>query len=299
MDERELRCVSSVAECRASCVAARGLQNKIGLVPTMGALHSGHRSLIERAREQTSFVVVSIFVNPTQFGPNEDYAKYPRTLEGDLELCRAAGADLVFSPSVEQMVPPGERTRVRVDGLTRELCGRTRPTHFEGVTTIVAKLFGIVNPDLAFFGRKDYQQLRVLEKMVTDLFMPVKVVGCPTVREPDGLALSSRNGYLSEKERSDARSIPDGLSRAVLAHQKGERGASALLRVVENTLLRAGLRVDYVNLTDPDTLELIPVDGRAPERALLALAAFAGTTRLIDNVVLGEDPPPLGEPGAG
>jgi len=264
----------------------------------MGALHSGHGSLIERAREQTSFVVVSVFVNPTQFGPNEDYAKYPRTLEADLELCRAHGADLVFAPSVEQMVPPGERTRVRVDGLTRELCGRARPTHFEGVTTIVAKLFGIVNPDLAFFGRKDYQQLRVLEKMVTDLFMPVKVVGCPTVREPDGLAQSSRNRYLSEEERAAARKIPEGLSRAVSAHREGERGASALLRVVENTLLRAGLRVDYVSLTDPNTLELIPVDGRVPERVLLAVAAFAGTTRLIDNVVLGEDPPPLGEHGS-
>jgi pantoate--beta-alanine ligase len=286
---------TTVADCRARCEAARRASETVVLVPTMGALHLGHQRLIETASDHGTFVVVSIFVNPTQFGPNEDFAKYPRPLEADLELCRAAGARLAFAPSVEQMYAPGERTRVRVDGLTRELCGRSRPAHFDGVTTVVAKLFSIVAPQVALFGRKDYQQLRVIQKMVSDLLLPVTVVGCPTVREPDGLAMSSRNRYLSEEERKAALAIPDGLSRAVRAYRTGERSASALLRIVEGALSRAGLRPDYVTLADADLLEPVATDGRVPNRVLLALAAFCGTTRLIDNVVLGEDPPPLAE----
>lgn len=295
MTTNDFSVVATVADCRARCDAARAEGKTVVLVPTMGALHLGHRRLIEAARNHGSLVVVSIFVNPTQFGPNEDFSRYPRPIEADLEVCRAAGAHLVFAPSVEQMYAPGERTRVRVDGLTREMCGRARPTHFEGVTTIVTKLFAIVWPKVALFGRKDYQQLRVIQKMVSDLHFPITIVGCPTVREADGLALSSRNRYLSAEERVAALAIPEALSRAVLAHRDGERSASALLRMVEGALSRAGLRQDYVVLAHPELLELVAADGRAPERVLLALAAFSGTTRLIDNVVLGEDPPPLGE----
>jgi pantoate--beta-alanine ligase len=295
MTTNDLDFVATVADCRARCDTARAEGKTVVLVPTMGALHLGHRRLIETARCHGSFVVVSIFVNPTQFGPNEDFAKYPRPIEADVAVCRAAGANLVFAPSVEQMYSPGERTRVRVDGLTREMCGRSRPTHFDGVTTIVTKFFAIVGPKVALFGRKDYQQFRVIQKMASDLHLPVTIVGCPTVREPDGLALSSRNQYLSPEERLAALAIPEALSRAVLAHRGGERSTSALLRMVEGALSRAQLRQDYVVLAHPELLELVAADGRAPERVLLALAAYSGTTRLIDNVVLGEDPPPLGD----
>ena len=216
-------------DMRRACDRARAGGARVGLVPTMGALHDGHARLIRAARERCDFVVTTVFVNPTQFGPHEDYAKYPRTLEADADLAAAAGASLVFAPEVAAMYPPGDETRVRVGETAAALCGRHRPGHFEGVTTIVAKLFAIAGPTVAFFGRKDYQQLQVIRRMTTDLFLPVEIVGVPTVREADGVALSSRNRYLSPEARAAARAIPDGLTRAARAFARGERRAGAVV----------------------------------------------------------------------
>jgi pantoate--beta-alanine ligase len=282
---------TTVAGFRAACERARG-QGRLGLVPTMGALHRGHTSLISAAKERASVVAVTIFVNPTQFAPSEDFEKYPRMLEADVEKCGAAGASLVFAPSVGEMYPPGDATRVRVSGLTEHLCGRSRPGHFEGVTTVVAKLFAIAGPCVAVFGRKDYQQLKVIERMTRDLCLPIEIVGRPTVREPDGLALSSRNAYLSAETRARAVVIPRALSAAVARFLAGERDARTLREPVVKALEEAGLRPDYVELSDPETLVPFSDDTRVGDRALLALAAFADKARLIDNVVLGEDDPP-------
>ena len=288
----------TVAEFRAACDAVRAGGGRLGLVPTMGALHTGHLSLAEVARSRSTAVALTIFVNPTQFGPNEDFARYPRTLERDLALCAERGVDHVFAPSVEEMYPRGEKTRVTVAGLTDVLCGPKRPGHFDGVTTIVSKLFHVAGPCLAVFGRKDYQQLQVIRRMVTDLLLPVEIVGHATVREPDGLALSSRNAYLSPEERERALVISRELARAVRAFERGERRAGELRRTAEAAIAAAGLRVDYVELTGADALEPLADDAELPARALLAVAAFAGKTRLIDNVVLGEEPAPVAEPGS-
>lgn len=285
----------TVAAFRAACDRVREHGGRLGLVPTMGALHAGHLSLVDAARAHSSAVALTIFVNPTQFGPNEDFARYPRTLERDLALCAQRGVDHVFAPSVEEMYPPGEKTRVSVAGLTRVLCGPKRPGHFDGVATIVSKLFHVAGPCIAVLGRKDYQQLQVIRRMVSDLLMPVELLGHPTVREPDGLALSSRNAFLSAEERSRALVIARELGRAQRAFERGERRASALRRPVEAEIARAGLRVDYVELTGADDLEPFADDAELPARALLAVAAFAGKTRLIDNLVLGEDPAPTAE----
>jgi pantoate--beta-alanine ligase len=258
----------------------------------MGALHAGHIALMDEAAKHADRVAVTIFVNPTQFGPNEDLARYPRDLDGDIERCRSRGVSVVFAPAPDEMYPPGESTRVRVSGLTDALCGASRPGHFEGVTTIVSKLFGIVGPSVAVFGRKDYQQLKVIERMTRDLMLPVEIVGLRTVREADGLALSSRNAYLSGDERKAALAIPRALAAAVRRFEGGERTAGALRRPVTETLAEAGLRADYVTLADADTI--VPFDDgeTTAGRALLAVAASSGATRLIDNVVLGEDPAP-------
>jgi pantoate--beta-alanine ligase len=286
-----------VRSFRAACDDVRKNGGVLGLVPTMGALHEGHMSLVRAARDRSSTVAVTIFVNPTQFGPNEDLARYPRTLEQDLALCREAGVGLVFAPEASEMYPPRERTRVRVSGLTDALCGPRRPGHFEGVATIVSKLFNVAGPCVAVFGRKDYQQLKVIERMVRDLLLPIEIVSHPTVRDPDGLALSSRNRYLSPSEREAARSIPRALGAASAAFQHGERRARALRAPLAEALSAAGLSVDYAELTDADELEPFSDEAEIGARALLAVAAFAGSTRLIDNVVLGEDPPPeLGTP---
>jgi len=284
------------ADFRAACDEIRRGGGRVGFVPTMGALHEGHLRLVDAARARASSVAVSVFVNPTQFGPNEDFSRYPRTLERDLEACRSRGVEHVFTPSVEEMYPKGERTRVRVDGLTEGLCGPKRPGHFEGVATIVAKLFLSAGPCLAVFGRKDYQQLKVIERMARDLSFPVVVMGHPTIREPDGLALSSRNVYLSSAERETARQIPAALAGAVRRFASGERTAGELRVPVEARLREAGLRLDYVELRGPDELEAIDDRAETGPRALLAVAVFAGKTRLIDNVVLGEDPAPEGAP---
>jgi pantoate--beta-alanine ligase len=285
-----------VTEFRKACDEVRRTGARLGLVPTMGALHDGHLSLVREARQRADCVAVTIFVNPTQFGPAEDFERYPRDLESDLEKCRLAGATHVFAPPVDAMYPAGERTRVRVDALTAHLCGASRPGHFEGVTTIVAKLFCVAGPCVAVFGRKDYQQLKVIERLARDLLLPVEIVGCRTVRESDGLALSSRNAYLAPEQRTRALAIPRGLSRAVKAYAAGERRAGALREVVARELVSAGLRLDYATVADAD--ELAPLDEGADvgDRALLAVAAFAGSTRLIDNVVFSEDPAPISEP---
>jgi pantoate--beta-alanine ligase len=282
----------TIAEFRAACDDARRAGARLGFVPTMGALHAGHLRLVEVARRHAERVAVSIFVNPTQFGPNEDFTRYPRNLERDVELLRSVGADFVLSPSAEEMYPRGETTRVRVGALSEHLCGPFRPGHFEGVATVVTKLFAIAGACTAVFGRKDYQQLKIIERLARDLQLPVRVVGEPTVRDADGLALSSRNSYLSSEERQRALAIPRSLAAAAAAFEAGERGARALIEPLRSALGRAGLRLDYAEIADADELFPLALDGAVGERALIAVAAFCGNTRLIDNLVLGEDAPP-------
>jgi pantoate--beta-alanine ligase len=281
-----------VREFRAACDAVRARGERLGFVPTMGALHAGHLQLVKVARRHAERVAVSIFVNPTQFGPNEDFAKYPRTLERDVELLAGAGADLVLAPAADEIYPAGEATRVRVVGLTEHLCGPFRPGHFEGVATVVTKLLSIAGPCAAVFGRKDYQQLKVIERLARDLLMPVQVIGEPTVRDADGLALSSRNAYLSAEERERALAISRALRAAAASFRAGERRAGALIEPVRAALTAAGLRADYADIADPDRLEPFGPDQQVGERALIAVAAYVGTTRLIDNLVLGEDAAP-------
>lgn len=282
----------TVADFRSATNQIRQAGGKLGLVPTMGALHEGHRVLLREARSLSSAVAVTIFVNPTQFGPKEDLARYPRDLRGDVEQCAGEGVSLVFAPDVSEMYPQGERTRVRVSGLTEHLCGASRPGHFEGVATIVTKLFAIAGPCVAVFGRKDYQQLQVIRRMTRDLLLPVEIVGHPTVRESDGLALSSRNRYLSPEERITALAIPRALADAVRRYEGGERRVGALREPVAAALARTELRPDYVSIAHAE--DLVPFDDAVtiPEKAVLAVAAFCGSTRLIDNVVFGEDPAP-------
>jgi pantoate--beta-alanine ligase len=283
----------TVAEFRRAAQAVRDGGGRLGLVPTMGALHEGHLALAAEARSRASEVALTIFVNPTQFGPNEDFARYPRTLDSDLERCREAGVSHVFAPEASEMYPKGERTRVQVSGLTAALCGPHRPGHFEGVTTIVSKLFAVTGECVAVFGRKDYQQLKVIERMTRDLLLPVEIIGLGTVRDADGLAKSSRNAYLTPEERKHALSIPRALTAAVSAFAKGERRVSALHELVLAELAAGGLRLDYATLADPDELVPLSEDGTSGERLLLAVAGFMGKTRLIDNVVLGEDRAPI------
>jgi len=283
----------TVAEFRNAAQAVRSAGKRLGLVPTMGALHAGHLALVAEARSRAAEVALTIFVNPTQFGPNEDFARYPRTLERDLELCREAGVSHVFAPEASEMYPPGERTRVQVSGLTAALCGPHRPGHFDGVTTIVSKLFAVSGECVAVFGRKDYQQLKVIERMTRDLLLPVEIVGLRTLRDADGLALSSRNAYLTAEERQRALSIPRALTAAANAFAAGERRVSALRQVALSELDWGGLRLDYATLADPDELVPLAEDGLSGERLLFAVAGFMGKTRLIDNLVLGEDPAPI------
>ncbi|MBM3139093.1 MAG: pantoate--beta-alanine ligase [Chloroflexi bacterium] len=278
----------TIAEFRA---LRRGARPPLGFVPTMGYLHAGHRALIERARSECAAVAVSIFVNPMQFGPNEDFERYPRDEPGDLALCEAAGADLILIPPLHEMYPAGTSTAVRVGGLTGVLEGAHRPGHFDGVATIVTKLFNVVTPDRSYFGRKDAQQLRVIRRLVRDLDLPVEIVDCATVREPDGLALSSRNVYLSPEERAQALSLSRGLRRAEEAFVAGERDAEALRRLVRDEIEAQPLaRIDYVSLADSESLA--ELEGRVGGPALLSLAVRFGGTRLIDNVVL--EPPAAG-----
>jgi pantoate--beta-alanine ligase len=257
----------------------------MGLVPTMGYLHEGHLSLVRRAREECDHVVVSIFVNPTQFGPREDLSKYPRDLDRDLSLLEPLGVDLVWMPTAESMYPPGYQTWVEVEGITRPLEGSMRPGHFRGVTTVVAKLFNAVQPHKAYFGQKDAQQAAVIRQMTRDLNFPIEIVVCPIVREPDGLAMSSRNVYLDPEQRKAATVLSRSLRAAKEAYEKGERDAEKLRGKMKEVLAGEPLAdVQYVSCADYDTLEeLETVTGKA----LLSMAVFMGKTRLIDNVVLG------------
>jgi pantoate--beta-alanine ligase len=283
----------SVAEFRSAADALRRSGKRLGLVPTMGALHAGHLSLVREGLTRADEVAVTIFVNPTQFGPNEDFARYPRTLERDVELCRQAGVSHVFAPDAAEMYPAGERTRVQVSELTAALCGPHRPGHFDGVTTIVSKLFAVAGPCVAVFGRKDYQQLKVVQRMTRDLLLPVEVVGLATLRDSDGLALSSRNAYLKAEERERALTIPLSLSLVARNFARGERRASALRQAALSVLEGAQIRLDYATLADPESLVPVADDALVPERVLFAIAGFVGSTRLIDNLVCGEDPAPI------
>lgn len=274
------------AEFRRACDDARRASHRVGLVPTMGALHAGHYSLIDQASRRADFLAVTIFVNPLQFAPGEDLQRYPKTFERDLEGCQRRAVDVVFAPDAGAMYPDGFQTQVGVAAVTKPLEGVFRPSHLEGVTTVVAKLFNLAGPCAAVFGRKDYQQWKALSRMVKDLDMPIEVIGCPTVREPDGLALSSRNRYLSETDRHRALAVVEGLRASHDAWKNGERGPSVLQRVAAAPVEATFDRVDYVAAVDPETLE---PPKTAPTRLLLAVAAHLGSTRLIDNVVLGED----------
>jgi pantoate--beta-alanine ligase len=265
--------------------AARTAGHCIGLVPTMGALHEGHLSLMRRARGECGYVVVSIFVNPTQFPPGEDFARYPRDLDGDVQEAGEAGVDLVFAPATEEIYPPGDATFVEVTGtLVDGMCGPHRPGHFRGVTTVCARLFNIVGPDRAYFGEKDYQQLQVIKRMVRDLRLSLEIVAAPTVREPDGLAMSSRNAYLSREERRAAALLYRALSEAKRQAEGGEREAARLLAAVKEMIAtEPRVRLQYAELRDAETLAAVD---RVEGAAVLAVAAFVGKARLIDNVLV-------------
>jgi pantoate--beta-alanine ligase len=280
-----MRILNTIQETNKFVRGARRDGKTLGLVPTMGALHEGHLSLVRAAQAQTNVVVVSIFVNPLQFGPQEDLAKYPRTFERDCELLRSEGVDLVFAPSAAEMYPPGAITLVEVKGLTDRLDGVSRPGHFRGVTTVVAKLFHIVEPDKAFFGQKDAAQSAIIRQMVRDLNFPLKIVICPIVREPDGLAMSSRNAYLSAEERQQGLVLSRSLQAVQAAFNAGERDVAKLEAAGKQAIAaEPAVRLDYLSIVDPDTLEPANELNRP---ALAAVAAWVGSTRLIDNVLLG------------
>lgn len=279
-----MRTVRTVAEVRAAVRDARARGASVGLVPTMGALHEGHLSLIRRARAENDLVVMSLFVNPTQFGPNEDLAAYPRDEARDAELAREAGADLLFAPPVSEVYPDGFSTTIHVAGVTEVLDGAHRgASHFDGVATVVTKLFQMVAPDAAYFGQKDAQQVLVIQRLVRDLDMPVRIVPCPIVREPDGLAMSSRNVYLDPAARARATALNRALVAAEAAVAAGRTGAGDVVGAARAVLADAGISPEYLELRSPDDLsELSRVDGPS----LLAVAARVGTARLIDNRIL-------------
>lgn len=279
-----MRIFHDISEWRRERVAQVRRGSTLGFVPTMGALHAGHISLVKGSRSRGDFVVVSIFVNPKQFGPGEDFGRYPRDIERDAALAEEAQADLLFAPDADEIYPAGFSTSVDVGSLGATLEGASRPGHFRGVATIVLKLFHLVAPDAAYFGEKDAQQLAVIRRMVRDLHLPIEIVGLPTVRDPDGLAMSSRNTYLSADERSAALRIPAALGDARDACRRGERSAVTLREIVLERLGRDGSVVpDYVALVQPATFALVPLVER---EALLLIAARVGKTRLIDNMLL-------------
>jgi len=279
-----LKVFSKIDDMRTASRAARREGKRVGLVPTMGALHDGHLSLVRAARAASNVVAASIFVNPTQFGPNEDLAKYPRSFERDCQMLAGEGVDFVFAPPVEEMYLAGAVTWVTVEELSCKLDGRSRPGHFRGVTTVVSKLFHIVEPDLAFFGQKDAAQVAIIRRMVRDLNLPVEIVVCPIVREADGLALSSRNAYLSPEQRKQALVLHRTLMRVQEMVDAGERKAEVLVAAGREEFRgEPAVRLDYLEVVNPATLD--PVDDVA-SGALVAVAAYVGTTRLIDNVLV-------------
>ena len=281
----EMQTATTIEQLRTIVSCTKKSGSKIGFVPTMGALHEGHISLVHEARKQCDFVVVSIFVNPMQFGPNEDFHRYPRPLQDDLKLCTDAGVNLVFNPSVEEMYPTGFATVVEVNGLSNNLCGKSRPGHFKGVTTVVMKLFGQVQPDAAYLGQKDAQQALVIKRMARDLDLPIEVVICPTLREPDGLAMSSRNRYLSNEQRSVAPLIYKGLCllKEDVALRKHESTAQYRMDLIKRLEAIPNGVIDYVEIVNADSLEVLE---KMNGLVLIAVALKLGNTRLIDNIII-------------
>ena len=276
--------LNTACDMTAFTKAAHRAGKRVGFVPTMGALHDGHLSLVRAAREQCEVVVVSIFVNPTQFGPNEDFAKYPRTFERDRTMLESQNADVIFSPSTAEMYPPGATTWVTVEGLSDKLDGRSRPGHFRGVTTVVSKLFNIVQPDSAFFGQKDAAQVAIIRKMVRDLNFDVQIVVCPIVREKEGLAMSSRNAYLSPEDRKRALVLSRSLRHLQELVEQGETNSAALIAAGKQVIAEEpSVRLDYFEIVDRDTLDPLP---NVSSGALVAVAAYVGSTRLIDNAII-------------
>lgn len=280
-----MKTLTTIDEMRSASRTARRSGRRLGFVPTMGALHEGHLSLVRAARAASEVIAASIFVNPTQFGPTEDLAEYPRSFERDRELLEREGVELLFAPSVEEMYPAGDITWVTVEGLSDKLDGRSRPGHFRGVTTVVAKLFHIVAPDAAFFGQKDAAQIAVVRRMVRDLNFPVEIVACPIVRESNGLAMSSRNAYLDTEQRKQALVLSRSLQRVKALADSGEGEAVRLIAAGRDEISReSAVRLDYFEIVNPDTLD--PV-AEISDAALIAVAAYVGNTRLIDNILLG------------
>lgn len=278
-----IKIVKTVAEIRALVKSSKKTGKTVGLVPTMGYLHEGHKSLIDRAVSENDFVVVSDFVNPTQFGPNEDFESYPRDINKDAELCEMAGADVIFNPEQEEMYN-NQLTGVTMSEITKHLCGASRPTHFNGVCQVVAKLFNIVTPDRAYFGEKDAQQLMVIRKMVEDLNFDIEIVGCPIIREDDGLAKSSRNTYLNGEERQAALCLNRSLKKARKLIEDGEKDADVIRKVIREEIEKEPLaRIDYVEVVDLNTLA--PTD-KISGGILTAIAVYIGKTRLIDNFII-------------
>ena len=274
----------TIESVRALVKGARSKGKSIGLVPTMGALHIGHISLIEAAVKDCDFVVVSVFVNPTQFGAGEDFEKYPRPLEADLEICEKAGVDVVFAPTAEEMYPTENITWVNVEKITETLCGRSRPEHFRGVTTVCAKLFNIVTPDIAFFGQKDAQQAVVIRRMVADLNMPLEIVVCPTVRESSGLAVSSRNQYLTDQQKQDAVFIYKSLQKGEEMIKAGTNDASPIIGELKKVLNQApSIEIEYISIVDAQTLQSLD---HIAGKVLAAVAVRIGPARLIDNILV-------------
>ena len=279
-----MKIVKNIREMEALSEQAKRKGKTVGLVPTMGALHEGHLSLIREARKETNFLVVSIFVNPTQFGPREDFKKYPRSLKKDIDLLYKNKVDAVFYPEAYKVYPHGYKTYVEVEGLSDLLCGKSRPIHFKGVTTIVLKLFNIVKPDLVFLGNKDFQQQVIIKRMVEDLNMNMKIVSLPIIREKDGLAMSSRNIYLSAVQRKEATVLYRALQFAKILVKSGKKNAKkikqAMIKLISKT---PSAKIDYISICDPETLEQI---SRIDEKTLIALAVYIGKTRLIDNILV-------------
>ncbi len=280
-----MKVIETIDAMQKECEELRLSGKTIALVPTMGFFHEGHLELMRVGKRLANIVAISIFVNPTQFGPSEDFAAYPRDMEGDLAKARDVGVDLVFAPPVEEMYPARYQTKIAVEELTKRLCGLSRPGHFDGVTTVVAKLFHIAKPHFAIFGEKDFQQLTVVKRMVKDLDMDIQVIGVPTYREPDGLAMSSRNSYLGPEERKSALCLKKSLDLASQMFRQGERNSQNLITAIEELILSHPFtEIDYISICDPMTLE--DVD-RIENEALLALAVKVGKARLIDNCLIG------------
>lgn len=264
----------------------RNKGKRLAFVPTMGFLHEGHLELMRQGKQNTDILIVSIFINPTQFGPAEDLDQYPRDMDGDLAKCTTEGADIVFIPDADEMYPEGFQTKISVDKISRHLCGLSRPVHFDGVATVVTKLFNITKPHRAVFGQKDFQQLSVIRRMVKDLNMDIEIIGIPTVREPDGLAMSSRNNYLSPEERKSALCLKKSLDLAQVMTAAGERNSSRIITAIKDLIMKYPFtQIDYINICDPDTIEDIAI---IKSNVLLAMAVKIGKTRLIDNCLLNQ-----------